>query len=453
MKKNIISLACLLMTCIVLQTACTWHPAGNDKKITLRSLDGASVSDTLSVNETLPLLPQREDALYHIQSLSGIGETKPIFITDVISPEYRIIPLETSEECIIGHVDDVVRDDSLLLVVDQWNSYVYSFDLNGKFLNRIGRKGHAEDEYVEMMNVAIDKRNNRVCVYDGDSQKLVFYDYQGNFLGKESLYFEFRHMAFANDGSRVFLTLPYTHEDYKAIDAFQLTVTDGKGMPLHGVLPDKGYPKYKLDNSPFAVGIKKALHSNPDGVYYIDILNPDTIWRVNEKECVPFLAADFGEPFTTPESYREMTTQKYSERMNQVKYLHDDFIFTKDFGYMYMAFSERAVLNLKTGKYMTGELSRKPRMPFKNFQEFTYESFPNEQIFLYDWEKNQIVKMWDAAELVRRMKMITSNKDWYEVYQTWPKDERDFLEHLTQEDNPVLVVATLKEFENEKETD
>lgn len=61
--------------------------------------------------------------------------------------------------------------------------------------------------------------------------------------------------------------------------------------------------------------------------------------------------------------------------------------------------------------------------------------------------------MWNAAELVRRMKMITSDEQLNEVYQTWPKDERDFLEHLTQEDNPVLVVATLKEFENEKETD
>ena len=61
--------------------------------------------------------------------------------------------------------------------------------------------------------------------------------------------------------------------------------------------------------------------------------------------------------------------------------------------------------------------------------------------------------MWDAAELVRRMKMITSDEQLNEVYQTWPKDGRDFLEHLTQEDNPVLVVATLKEFENEKETD
>ena len=61
--------------------------------------------------------------------------------------------------------------------------------------------------------------------------------------------------------------------------------------------------------------------------------------------------------------------------------------------------------------------------------------------------------MWDAAELVRRMKMITSDEQLNEVYQTWPKDECDFLEHLTQEDNPVLVVATLKEFENEKETD
>lgn len=61
--------------------------------------------------------------------------------------------------------------------------------------------------------------------------------------------------------------------------------------------------------------------------------------------------------------------------------------------------------------------------------------------------------MWDAAELVRRMKMITSDEQLNEVYQTWPKDERDFLEHMMQEDNPVLVVATLKEFENEKETD
>ena len=61
--------------------------------------------------------------------------------------------------------------------------------------------------------------------------------------------------------------------------------------------------------------------------------------------------------------------------------------------------------------------------------------------------------MRDAAELVRRMKMITSDEQLNEVYQTWPKDERDYLEHLTQEDNPVLVVATLKEFENEKETD
>ena len=50
------------------------------------------------------------------------------------------------------------------------------------------------------------------------------------------------------------------------------------------------------------------------------------------------------------------------------------------------------------------------------------------------------MKMWDAAELVRRMKMITSDEQLNEVYQTWPKDERDFLEHMMQEDNPALVV-------------
>lgn len=437
--------ACVLVSC-ALQLACTSSPAGSNAKIALRSLDGASLTNTLMVDKNLPLMSQQQEALHYMENYSGIGEYKTIYVTDVVRPEYKIIPLETSEECLVSCISDVVKDDSLLLVVDRWSNRICSFDLNGKFLNQIGRKGHAQDEFVHMMCVAFDKKNKRVCVYDGNSQKLVFYDYQGKFLGKEPLYFEYEHMAFTNDGRRVFLTLPYSHKDYEAIDACQLTVTDEKGVPLCGVLPDPGFPKYGFDYCQFSCGIDNALHSYPDGVFYMDILSPDTIWRIGNDECVPFLVADFGEPFTTPESYREMTNDAYSKRMNQVKYLHDDFIFTKDFGYLNMNFGDRAVLNLKTGKYMTGELQFKPGAPSRNFLEFTYESYPNDKIFLYDWENNQIVKTWDAPELKRRMKMLVEDKGWAEVYQSWPQSDRDILERVTLEDNPVLVVATFKDF-------
>lgn len=353
MRGSKVGCVCAVVMCALL-LACTSRSSDSDAQVVLRSLDGASRTDTLAVSKILPRMPQQEQAIYHMRDNVRQTESKVISLADVLCPEYRIIPLETSEECLIGHVSDVVKDDSLLFVVDRWSKCIYAFDLNGKFLRRIGRKGHAEDEYVYMVRVAINKKNKRICVYDEDSQKLVFYDYQGVFLGRESLYFEFEHMAFDNDGRRVLLTLPYEHKDYKAMDSYRLTLTDGHGVPLLGILPNLGFPKYELDHVQFTAGLEQALHSTPDGVYYIDVLSPDTIWRVNEKECVPFLAADFGEPFSTPKTYREMTNDDYLERTNQVSYLHDDFVFTKDFGYLNTNFSERAVLNLKSGMCQRG---------------------------------------------------------------------------------------------------
>ena len=425
---------------------CTPHSSDSEATIVLRSLDGASVSDTLMVKAKLPCMPQLQEARYHIQNRTNPMQSESIYLTDVIASDYKIVALETSEDCLVGYMSDVVKDDSLLFVVDGWNKYIYCFDLNGKYLRRIGRKGHAADEYVNMMRVAFDKKNKRVCVYDGDSQKLVFYDYQGKFLGRESLYFEFSHMAISDDGRRVFLTLPYEHPDYPSLDSYRLMVTDEKGVPQCGVLSDIGFPKYGLGGSQFNSDIDDAFHSTPDGVYYIDILSPDTIWRVGKKECVPFLAADFGEPFTTLESYREMTSDGYFKRMNQVMFMQDDFVFAKDFGYLNVNYGKRAIVNFKTGKYVIGELCYKPGVPCRNFLEFTYASYPNDKVFLYDWEDDQMVKVWDAAELKRRLKVAKESSGWEGVYDSWPQSDRDILDRLTPEDNPVLVVATFKDF-------
>ena len=435
--------ALALLSCMLLY-ACNSQPTGTKEKITLTPLDKKSDTDTMEVRAFLPLMNQRKESLYKIEDHSSMLEVKSIYPDSILAPEYRIIQLETTEECIVGVTDNLLIADSLIFVVDTWGRQISVFDMNGKFQNHIGRKGHAKGEYVSMYSVTLDTRQKRVCFIDEDSQKLLFYDYKGNFLSQEPRYFWYQSIALLGDGKRVLLTLPYDHKDYQALNSFKLTITDEKGIPVCGALEDPGFPKYRLDKCQFQGSLINALHTNPDGVYYLDILSPDTIWKIKDKECTPFVCVDFGEPFTTPETYREMTNESYRKRMNQTKVLWDNFAFSKDFGYLY--YDRCAIIDLNTGKYMIGKIEERGNKPTPNFLEFAFQTYPNEKIFLFDWEKNQFAKVWPANEAVRMLSMMRQNPEWEKVYQAWPQSDRDILDRLAPEDNPVIVVGTFKKF-------
>ena len=435
--------ALALLSCMLLY-ACNSQPTGTKEKITLTPLDKKSDTDTLEVSASLPLMNQRKESLYKIEDHSSMLEVKSICPDSILAPEYRIIPLETTEECVVGVTDNLLIADSLIFVVDTWSRQISVFDMNGKFQNHIGRKGHAKGEYVSMYSVTLDTRHKRVCFIDADSQKLLFYDYKGNFLSQEPRYFWYQNIAFLGSDKRVLLTLPYDHKDYQALNSFKLTITDEKGIPVCGALEDPGFPKYRLDKCQFQGSLINALHTNPDGVYYLDILSPDTIWKIKDKECTPFVCVDFGEPFTTPETYREMTNESYRKRMNQTKVLWDNFAFSKDFGYLY--YDRCAIIDLNTGKYMIGKIEERGNKPTPNFLEFAFQTYPNEKIFLFDWEKNQFAKVWPANEAIRMISMMRQNPEWEKVYQAWPQSDRDILERLAPEDNPVIVVGTFKKF-------
>mgnify|MGYP004641549009 FL=1 len=435
--------ALALLSCMLLY-ACNSQPTGTKEKITLTPLDKKSDTDTMEVSASLPLMNQRKESLYKIEDHSSMLEVKSICPDSILAPEYRIIQLETTEECVVGVTDNLLIADSLIFVVDTWGRQISVFDMNGKFQNHIGRKGHAKGEYVSMYSVTLDTRQKRVCFIDEDSQKLLFYDYKGNFLSQEPRYFWYQNIAFLGSDKRVLLTLPYDHKDYQALNSFKLTITDEKGIPVCGALEDPGFPKYRLDKCQFQGSLINALHTNPDGVYYLDILSPDTIWKIKDKECTPFVCVDFGEPFTTPETYREMTNESYRKRMNQTKVLWDNFAFSKDFGYLY--YDRCAIIDLNTGKYMIGKIEERGNKPTPNFLEFAFQTYPNEKIFLFDWEKNQFAKVWPANEAIRMISMMRQNPEWEKVYQAWPQSDRDILERLAPEDNPVIVVGTFKKF-------
>lgn len=88
----------------------------------------------------------------------------------------------------LGDVLKVIFDDSLIFVHDS-HDRVLKFNSNGQFLSTIGRKGHSNKEYVQMVDFYIDKQNKHVGIVD-ISKGIISYDYDGNYVSSNRLFLE-----------------------------------------------------------------------------------------------------------------------------------------------------------------------------------------------------------------------------------------------------------------------
>ena len=76
----------------------------------------------------------------------------------VDSIEY--IPLETTEECLVGEVTDVVMAGDRLFVFDAKQQEVWSFDRSGRYVGRLGRRGEGPGECLSIAQFESDPRDS-----------------------------------------------------------------------------------------------------------------------------------------------------------------------------------------------------------------------------------------------------------------------------------------------------
>ena len=67
----------------------------------------------------------------------------------------RTIKLETSSECLLGALKKIEFADSLIFISD-YNEHLYVFDMNGRFLNRIGEIGRDPNQVSAITSFYVD---------------------------------------------------------------------------------------------------------------------------------------------------------------------------------------------------------------------------------------------------------------------------------------------------------
>lgn len=108
-------------------------------------------------------------------------EERDLLFPNNLPDSCHFIPLETNDECLIESIRKVVIADSLIFVQDA-NSRILLFDLNGKFKRQIGSQGRGVGEYFLISTFYVDTPNRRVVTVDNPGNSFLFYDYGGNFV-------------------------------------------------------------------------------------------------------------------------------------------------------------------------------------------------------------------------------------------------------------------------------
>lgn len=147
---------------------------------------------------------ENEDNIFSVD-LNKITEVPFINIFSNI----EIIPLETNENSLIMDVSKVIYFNNKYFVLDRKNWTIFIFDNIGNFCSKISNKGSGPNQYINIDDFEIYKKNNSIVLLSAFNKTLYEYDLDGNFITKNelpNLSRSYKSFNFINNDTLVFFT-------------------------------------------------------------------------------------------------------------------------------------------------------------------------------------------------------------------------------------------------------
>lgn len=276
MKRNTTILYFLLLIGII--SGCTEKGRRNS----LRPLSEGSFDKeyqqhwVITDDSVKPFEVVREDKCIQVELPSKL----PYSDLDTIFSSYKLIPLETSEEFLIGNIDRIIKCPGCYCIQDRENANVFIFEENGKFRCKLGNKGHARNEHLDAWSIAYDEKNEQIVMLDLTGRRLLSYDLMGNLKKVASLFFLYHDMAILGDDILCLTGSAYNRFS-DIIDLSRLVLADKMGKPIR-----RGFPITEMIRDRFTYGDKMTQYK--DKAYFTDLI-ADTVWEVSGKEMAPIL--------------------------------------------------------------------------------------------------------------------------------------------------------------------
>jgi hypothetical protein len=159
----------------------------------------------------LPLLLNAQTAI-RIPMGQDIDQVKELPVSELVE-DIQYIALETTPDCLLDQdISKIELFNHEIFISDY--KFIYRFDIHGKFLKKIGKQGRGPGEYASMgfQTFLIDRQNQQLLIFDFMSEKMIVYDFEGNYLRSKSIDFLPGPMEWINKENFAVYNMGFTYE-------------------------------------------------------------------------------------------------------------------------------------------------------------------------------------------------------------------------------------------------
>lgn len=338
------------------------------------------------------------------------------------------LPLETNKKSLIENIEKVILHEGNVYVLDVFSNSLLKFDLQGRFITQIGEEGKGPNEYVSPMDFEIV--NKEILILDDRAGVVKYYDLDGKFLKDEKLSFRMNQFIFTkenrflcNIATRGNFHIPQI-SDFKLISCQPDWKIFGKGDEYNAELES---------NQSFS---RKVLTKSGENIIY----NPSFDYFIYEIES----------GILKKKYYVDVGKNKLPEGINNLT--SEEFIQTclsRDCNIMFMFHSV-----FETDKHLVATLHYNgydiPLYYSKNSgnlicnKHYKFSSkFPFGFIVPRAIINNTLIGYMEPYMAIRKIKELREMPDLYEKI---PERVKKLVNNLKEDDNPLLVFFTLKDF-------
>lgn len=232
---------------------------------------------------------------------------------------YQIIPLETTQTCLIGNISQIQINNNKIYILDKNQSTIFIFDIHGKYINKIHRQGRAPEEYLSITDFNI-YQNNIYCL-SRTNRKILAYNDNAQFLNDISLNDWYNSFYIVND------SLVYLFSDNSNTQYYNYILYNYKQLKN-----ENQFDKFKknqgliFDYSPF--------HISGDSLLLTEQYD-QTLYHLSSRGKEALYHFVFNTSDKIPEHFKTMNKEKLYDflkeketfrRMNNI-YLNDSILF------------------------------------------------------------------------------------------------------------------------------
>jgi hypothetical protein len=189
----------------------------------------------------------------------------------------RYIPLETTDDCLIGTISKMLIRDGRIYVADFYKAYaLFVFDMKGKFLFKIANRGQGPQEYISFNDFDIHD-NGDIYIYDQYGYKFLVFNSSGKYQRNIKTDYVFSFFCLVKDKM---YWAKFRGNGKKYAD---LAVYDMIDKKMEFLLKDK---KFLLSNEQYRY-VSYSFFKSTSGITYYSPRFSEIIYRIDEEGVHP----------------------------------------------------------------------------------------------------------------------------------------------------------------------